>query len=638
MNALVLMNKGVMAFAEVPTPSPRAGHVLLKVKAVSICGSDIMRYTKGHRMYNLILGHECAGVIVQVGDGVSPALVGRRAAVIPVVPCFACEQCAAGRYSACHGYSFIGSRQAGGYAEYVELRESNALLLPDDMDLEAAALIEPSTVARHILDLGGFEPGQSAIVLGAGSVGLMAIQWLRILGASLIIATDVVDTNLAAARELGAHAAFNPTTADVKAEVKRLAGDGVDLAIEASGSPQALAQTIAVTRPRGQVVCGGNQPPEASLPMTFIEDLMRRELRLSGCFMSYSAPFPGHEWTDSVDVIQRQAAARGHDDLAPVPTVGGRAGVRRHRRETPGLPQDSPAAGVDDMSLVNPLPWLVHAQRERYAIGAFNANTLEQVQAIVQAAEAERAPALIQISHRAALHVGRGNATLGIRYMAAAGVVAAQSVSVPIGLHLDHANEHEVREAIALGFTSVMFDGGDLPFDENVARTNALCELAHSLNVCLEAELGEVPRADGGGTADQEAELTTAEDAVRFVGKTSIDSLAIALGSVHAIRQKTQTLDLDRLRAIRAAVDVPLVLHGSSGVTDDHIRAGIDLGLCKVNVATQLNQAFTAGVRAVLADAGEIDPRRYLGPAREAMVERVRERIRFFGASGKAQP
>jgi L-iditol 2-dehydrogenase len=305
MKALVLENKGVMTHKEVPTPVPTAGHVLLRVTAASICGSDIMRYTKGHRTYNLVLGHECAGVIAQVGEGVSPALVGRRAAVVPVVPCFGCEQCEAGRYSACHGYSFIGSRQDGGYAEYVVLRERNALLLPDDMDLEAAALIEPATVARHILDLGRFERGQSAIVLGAGSVGLMAVQWLRVLGARLIIATDVVESNLAAARELGAHAVFNPGATDVKAEVKRLAGDGVDLAIEAAGSPQALAQTTQVTRPRGNVVCGGNQPPEASLPMTFIEELMRRELTLTGCFMSYSAPFPGHEWTDAVGAIQR---------------------------------------------------------------------------------------------------------------------------------------------------------------------------------------------------------------------------------------------------------------------------------------------------------------------------------------------
>ncbi len=303
MKAAILEDKGVMTYQEVPTPSPRPGHLLLKVKAVSICGSDIMRYTKGHRMYNLILGHECAGIIASVGEGVSRELIGQAASIIPLVPCFECEQCQAGRYSACHKYSFIGSRQNGGYAEYVELPERCAFLLPAGIDLEAAALIEPSTVARHIIDLGNFETGQSAIVLGAGSVGLMAVQWLRILGAKLIISTDVVDDNLRVARELGAHVTLNPKNVDVKEEVKKLTGDGVDLAIEAAGSPQALAQTIQVTRPRGNIVCGGNQPPEANLPMTFIEDLMRKELRLNGCFMSYSAPFPGHEWTDSVQAM-----------------------------------------------------------------------------------------------------------------------------------------------------------------------------------------------------------------------------------------------------------------------------------------------------------------------------------------------
>jgi L-iditol 2-dehydrogenase len=305
MKALVLEDRGRMTYKDVPTPEPGAGEVLLAVRAASICGSDILRFAKGHRMYDLVLGHECAGVIATVGAGVSPSLVGRRAALVPLVPCFACPQCEAGRYSACHSYSFIGSRQNGAYAEFVLMKERNALLLPDSVEFETAALIEPSTVARHILDLGGFERGQTAVVLGAGSVGLMVVQWLRILGAPLIIAADIVDENLEAARELGAHAVFNPSSADLVAEVRRLAGDGVDLAIEASGSPKALAQTIPITRPRGNVVCAGNQPPDASLPMTFVEDMMRRELRLTGCFMSYSAPFPGHEWVDAVDAMQR---------------------------------------------------------------------------------------------------------------------------------------------------------------------------------------------------------------------------------------------------------------------------------------------------------------------------------------------
>jgi L-iditol 2-dehydrogenase len=304
MKAAILENQGMISYQEVPTPSPREGHVLLQVKAVSICGSDIMRYVKGHRLYPLILGHECAGIITAIGAGVDANLVGSHAAIIPLIPCFQCEQCQLGHYSACHSYSFIGSRQSGGYADYVEIPVRNALILPEALKFEYAALIEPSTVARHILDLGEFEPGQTVIVLGAGSVGLMAVQWLRILGAKLIICTDVVDSNLETAAALGAHVTLNPNHDDIKDRVRELAGDGVDLAIEAAGSPQALAQTIQVTRPRGSIVCGGNQPLDATLPMAFIEDLMRKELRLNGCFMSYSAPFPGHEWIESVEALR----------------------------------------------------------------------------------------------------------------------------------------------------------------------------------------------------------------------------------------------------------------------------------------------------------------------------------------------
>lgn len=327
MKAAILENKGVLTYSpDVPAPTVKPGHVLLQVKAVSICGSDISRYAKGHRMYPLILGHECAGVIADVGAGVRRDLIGRPAAIIPLVPCFECEECQRGYYSACHRYSFIGSRQDGGFAEYVELPERNALIVPDDMKFEEAALIEPSTVARHILDLGQFQAGQSAIVLGAGSIGLMIVQWLRILGARLIICTDVSDDNLNTARRLGAHVTLNPKQVDVTAEVKKLAGDGVDLALEAAGVPQTLAQTITVTRPRGFVVCGGNQPLDASLPMQFIEDLMRKELNLVGCFMSYSAPFPGHEWTDTVEAIRNgqldlQTMISHHYPLSAAPDV-----------------------------------------------------------------------------------------------------------------------------------------------------------------------------------------------------------------------------------------------------------------------------------------------------------------------------
>lgn len=303
MKAAVLEDKRILTYQDVPTPDPAPGHLRLKVKAISICGSDIKRYIDGHRMYPLILGHETSGIIDRVGQGVSQSYLGRHAAIIPLVPCFQCEQCQRGYYSACHSYSFIGSRQAGGFAEFVDLPERNALILPDDLPFEHAALIEPSTVARHMLALGGFESGQTAIVLGAGSVGLMIVQWLRILGADQIIVTDILEENLQIASKVGAHVTLNSSRVDVVKEVQKLLGDGADLTLEATGVPQVLEQTLPITRPRGKVVLAGNQPLDKSLPLTFIETMMRREISLIGCFMSYSAPFPGHEWTDTVAAL-----------------------------------------------------------------------------------------------------------------------------------------------------------------------------------------------------------------------------------------------------------------------------------------------------------------------------------------------
>jgi L-iditol 2-dehydrogenase len=339
MKAVVLENKGVMAYQDAPTPTPRPGYVRLQVRAASICGSDIKRFVSGHRLYPLILGHEVAGVIDSVGEGVSAGLIGRHTAVIPLLPCFACEQCQRGYYSACHSYSFIGSRVHGGFADYLELPERNALIVPDDLPFEYAALIEPSTVARHMLALGDFQAGQTAVALGAGSIGLMIVQWLRCLGASLIICTDVSDANLDAAQQLGAHVTLNPREVDVVAEVRRLTGDGVDITLEAAGVPSALWQSVPITRPRGKIICGGNQPLDQTLPLTFIEELMRRELSLIGCFMSYSAPFPGHEWTDTVAALRDgqldMAAMISHRyPLAAAPDIFAQIGAHQliHRK------------------------------------------------------------------------------------------------------------------------------------------------------------------------------------------------------------------------------------------------------------------------------------------------------------------
>lgn len=287
------------------------------------------------------------------------------------------------------------------------------------------------------------------------------------------------------------------------------------------------------------------------------------------------------------------------------------------------------------MTLTSSVSWLKRAQAEGFAVGAFNANTMEQMQAIAMAAEAERAPVIIQISGNAAEYMGAGSRVAGLRLAAEMGRVIAELVTVPVALHLDHGRESEVLQALALGFTSVMFDGSDFPFEENIARAIALRDAAHSMGAAFEAELGEVPRAGVPGM--EEGELTDPAQVAEFAERTRPDALAVAVGSVHALKHKEVSLDFALLDAIRAAVSLPLVLHGSSGVLDESICEGIRRGLCKVNVATQLSGAFTRSVRGYLGEHPDVvDLRKYFTPARLAMMEQVRERMRLFGISGKA--
>lgn len=289
------------------------------------------------------------------------------------------------------------------------------------------------------------------------------------------------------------------------------------------------------------------------------------------------------------------------------------------------------------MTLRNVFPWVQLAHAQGWAVAAFNANTMEQMQSIVLAAQAEKAPVIIQVSHRALQYAGYGQPLRGLQFMAAIAKIAAASVDVPVSLHLDHADEDEVLGAIALGFTSVMYDGDYLPFEENVATTRRLCLLARQAGICMEAEIGEVPKPDGAPFDSADIDLTDPNDAQRFVQATGVDVLAIALGSVHGLKDKSIALDLGRLEAIRECVQIPLVLHGSSGVNDQDIAQGIKLGLAKINIATQLNKAFSGAVRKVLSmDSQLVDPRKYLAAGRDAQMEVVRERLRFVGASGKA--
>jgi fructose-bisphosphate aldolase class II len=264
------------------------------------------------------------------------------------------------------------------------------------------------------------------------------------------------------------------------------------------------------------------------------------------------------------------------------------------------------------------------AAMRRGAVGAFDVVTLEHAEAIVAGAEAAGRAVLLQVSQdTVAFHQGR------LAPVAAACRALAAAATVPVGLHLDHVEDDDLAAlAASEGFGSLMFDGSRLSFGENVARTRAAAERSHLAGLWVEAELAEV---GGTGGAHAPGARTDPDEAALFVAETSVDALAVAVGTPPAAPSGA-VLDLDLLARLRAAVPVPLVLHGSSGVPDDALAAAVAGGIVKVNVGTALDVALTGEVRRVLAaDADVADPRLWLAPARDAVAAEVAHVVGVLG-------
>lgn len=243
---------------------------------------------------------------------------------------------------------------------------------------------------------------------------------------------------------------------------------------------------------------------------------------------------------------------------------------------------------------------------------AFNVVHLETAEALAGAADDTGLPLILQISENCVAYHG------ALAPVAAAVSAIAQAASAPIAVHLDHAVSEELAlEAIDLGFGSVMFDGATLPFAENVAATRRVVRAAHAAGVLVEAELGEIGGKDG---AHAPGVRTDPAEAAQFAAETGVDALAVAVGSSHAMTDRTAVLDLDLIARLLDAVDVPLVLHGSSGVADDNLRAAVAAGIAKVNIATQLTKQYTEAVRRALADRPAlVDSRSYTRAGRDAV-------------------
>ncbi len=283
------------------------------------------------------------------------------------------------------------------------------------------------------------------------------------------------------------------------------------------------------------------------------------------------------------------------------------------------------------MPLVTSKEMLQAAREGHYAVGAFNANNMEQVQGIVDAAVEEHAPVILQVSQGAIRYAG-------LEFAAAMVRTAAEQADVPVVLHLDHGTDFDQNiRCLRAGFTSLMYDGSKAPYEDNVRVTAQVAHIAHVCGIPVEAELGKVLQsADGVSPEQVRAAMTDPDQAVDFVARTGCDSLAAAVGSVHAMKSAQAELNIDLVKAIATKIDIPLVLHGSSGVKEESEVEAIQYGISKVNVATMLNQAFVNGLQKAIADnPTNVDPRKWLVHSRDEVKEVVRHKIRLFGSSGK---
>ncbi len=284
------------------------------------------------------------------------------------------------------------------------------------------------------------------------------------------------------------------------------------------------------------------------------------------------------------------------------------------------------------MELVTLKDVLGPAEAGGYAVGAFNANNMEIVQAILEAAAEERSPVILQASQGAIAYAG-------LDYIVALVRTAARQARVPVVLHLDHGTDFaQVMRCIRSGFSSVMFDGSSLSLEENIRLTRQVVEIGRAVGVSVEGELGKI-----GGTeehisvSEKEALFTDPQEARHFVRETGVDALAVAIGTAHGPYKGRPELDFARLKQIRELTAAPLVMHGASGVPDEDVRRGIELGIRKINIDTELRQAFVAALQGyVAANPENIDPRKILAPAKAAMKEVVRGKMRLFGSAGKA--
>ncbi|WP_152655837.1 galactitol-1-phosphate 5-dehydrogenase [Oceanobacillus sp. CFH 90083] len=281
--------------------------VIIEVKYAGICGSDLSRYKKiGPLTPGNIFGHECSGVVKEMGSKVTNVRAGDRVAVCPQLTCGECEACKSGYFAACPNLLVIGAKQPGCFASYTKVPAENLLKLPDNITFEEAALIEPSSVVLHGLFQTQLQPGKTVAVFGCGTIGLLACQWAKLFGADRVIVIDIDADKLELAKELGADEVIKPDkNASTYSKLMQLTDDdGVDLAIEAAGSVQTSEEVFAAPKKGGEVLFLGIPYSDITLKRFYFERIVRQELTVRGSWNAVSAPFPGREFTTTLQFLK----------------------------------------------------------------------------------------------------------------------------------------------------------------------------------------------------------------------------------------------------------------------------------------------------------------------------------------------
>lgn len=283
------------------------------------------------------------------------------------------------------------------------------------------------------------------------------------------------------------------------------------------------------------------------------------------------------------------------------------------------------------MSIIGTDKILKLAQKENYAVGAFNVENMEFVQAVIEAAEETESPVIIATSVNTLRYATPEIFCSLVNSM-------SDNTNIPVALHLDHGESYmNVMAAIKGGYKSIMFDGSKLPYIDNVNETTKIVDICSYLGVCVEGELGAIGGKPGDPNID-DLMYTKPETAADFVRRTGVDSLAVAIGTMHGIYRSAPKLDYQRLKKIKDAVDVPLVLHGASGLSDEQIKSCIVNGICKVNIATELRMAWTETIKSVLMEKpNEFDPKRVAAEARKTIKEIVVKKMLILGSAGRAR-